>query len=1051
MKIIKKDGSTQAFLPNKIKNRIATQAKGLKVNVDELFISIVPYIKDGITTTEIDEIIAFNAADKALIHPDYSIFGGRILMSRQSKLLGVPLHPVDETYNFFAAETFLAKYSKKSENKEPIELPSMMYERVAEHLHKDEPKYKKYLLEELHAKKINFATPTYTNAGLPKRNAMISCNLTSLSGDSLENLEDTLYHIALASKEGAGIGLQIDCLRSSKSMVSSFNNNAGGVVRFADMVQSKMRFYKQGDRSGSCALYLSVWHKDILPFLELTLPVGDEKLRTRDLFTAVNIDDIFMDCLLNDKPYYLFCPNDISKAGLKPLYDCFGEEFKEIYNQAIELGLGEEIQPKKIWDAIIRSQVESGRPYVFYKDNANKRNMQDNIGVIKQSNLCVSPDTQILTDDGYELIGELENKVVNVWNGEEFSETTIIKTGSNQKLLRVTTDSGYTLDCTPYHKFYVLDCTKTGKRTHSPRYSKVEAKDLKIGDSLIKFDLPIIEGKKQMLYPYENGFYSGDGCLTPKGQRIYLYGDKQKLEQYITCIDKWYIQENQDRMYGHTTVLRDKFFVPTNNFTIESRLKWLAGYLDADGTVTNNNGSQSLQITSVEYFFLKEIQLMLQTLGVDSKIKLARDSGEYLLPSNNGTGENKLFKCKTIHRLLINGNSLFKLTQLGLKCNRLEWVEKLPNRECSQFIKIQEITELPELSDTYCFNEPKRNMGMFNGILTGQCAEITSVSLPEYTSQCTLASINLTEHDDLKSIAKSTKVLVRALNKVIDINKWSDDWSENAGIDQRSLAIGVAGLADFLAKKKLSFESDEAKQWNNDIFVTMYKAAVEESHRLAVEQGRTYPAWEGSLYSKGETYIEGWSPLKQGEPIPVLNSLFLGLMPTASSAILLGSFESFQPIDSNIFTRKVGQGEFLVINKYLVNDLEEIGLWNKEMSDKIIANSGSIQNILEIPIEIRDRYKTVWEIPQKVLLDLAIIRNKYVDQSQSMNVYHSDAKYSKISSALVYAWKNGLKTGVYYTRTKSKIEENKKLSASEVKPTRPADSLFSCAGGGCDS
>jgi ribonucleoside-diphosphate reductase alpha chain len=712
MKITKKNGTKQEFLPNKIKVRIQTQAKGLKVNVDELFINIIPYIKDGITTTEIDEIIAYRAADKVLEHPDYSIFGGRILMSRQSKLIGKPLQPVDTTYNFFAAHTFLSKYSKKSETKEPLELPSMMYERVAEYLHSGEEEYKKELLEELHNKRINFATPTYTNAGVDKRNAMISCNLTSLKGDSLEDIEDTLMHISLASKEGAGIGLMIDSLRSSKSLVSSFNNYAAGVVRLADMVQSKMRFYKQGDRSGSCALYLSVWHKDILPFLELTLPVGDEKLRARDLFTAVVIDDVFMQCLLEGKPYYLFCPNDIKKAGFPPLYDTHGKDFLDLYTKLVDAGIGEKIEPKAIWDAIIRAQVESGRPYVFYKDNANKRNMQSNIGVIKQSNLC---------------------------------------------------------------------------------------------------------------------------------------------------------------------------------------------------------------------------------------------------------------------------------------------------------------------------------------------QEITSVSLPKYTSQCTLASINLSEHTTLETIKKSTEIMVRALNRVIDINKWSDDWSESAGIDQRSIAIGVAGLADFFAKKKISFESEEAKKWNSDIFETMYKAAVSESHRLAVEENRTYPAWEGSPYSKGETYIEGWSPVEGGKPIPVLNSLFIGLMPTASSAILLGAFESFQPIDSNVFTRKVGQGEFLVINNHLVRDLEEMGLWNKVMSDKIVEQAGSIQSIQEIPIEIRERYKTVWEISQKALIDLAAIRNNFVDQSQSMNVYHSDAKYSKISSALVYAWRKGLKTGVYYTRTKSKIEENKKLSATTV--VKPINSLFSCEGG----
>lgn len=719
MKIIKRDLSRQRFMPNKILTRLKQQSKELNVKPDRLFQKVIPHIKDEMNTTEIDEIIAFQAADLQIEHPDYALLGGRILISRQAKLLEVETKLVDEKFDSFAASTFLKKYSNKDKNGNPIEIPSMMHNRVANHLYPDSFKQRRNLLNELYAKKINFATPILSNSGIEGRNGLISCNLTTLMDDSIEGINETLDKISHGSKEGSGIGLCIDRLRSCKSLVSSFKGFAGGVVRFADMVQSHMRFYKQGNRSGSCALYLSTWHKDILEFLELRLPIGEELNRSRDLFTAVTVDDVFMDALVNNKSYYLFCPNDIKKAGLKPLYEICGEEFKEVYQQAIELGLGTEIEPKKIWDSIIRSQVESGTPYVFFKDNANKINMQDNIGIINQSNLCI---------------------------------------------------------------------------------------------------------------------------------------------------------------------------------------------------------------------------------------------------------------------------------------------------------------------------------------------EIMQASKPTYTPQCTLASVNLAEHISLKSIAKSTKILVRALNKVIDNNKWSDEWSKNAGEDQRAIAIGVAGLADFFAKKKISFESEEAKKWNKDIFETMYKASVEESMSLAVEVGQNYPAWEGSRYSKGQTYIEGWSPLPEGEAIPMMNSLLLGLMPTASSAILLGAFECFEPITSNIFTRMVGDGEFIVVNKYLVKELVEINLWNDNMRDKIISNEGSIQDIHEIPEDIRYRYKTVWEIPQKALLELAIIRNKFVDQSQSMNVYHKDAKYSKISSALVFAWKNGLKTGAYYTRTESKLAKNKKLSASDNIATfkKPENSVFVCAGG-CDA
>lgn len=722
MKIIKRDGSRQSFMPNKILTRIKQQSKNLNIKADKLFQKVVPHIKDEMTATDIDEIIAFQCADLQIEHPDYAILGGRILISRQAKLLEVETKLVDEKFDSFAASTFLQKYSRKDDNKKPVEIPSMMHNRVANHLYPESFKDRRKLLNELYEKKVNFATPILSNSGIEGRNGLISCNLTTLMDDSIEGINATLDKIAHGSKEGSGIGLCIDRLRSSKSMVSSFKGYAGGVVRFADMVQSKMRFFKQGNRSGSCALYLSTWHKDILSFLELRLPIGEELNRARDLFTAVTIDDVFMDALINGNKYHLFCPNDIKKAGLKPFYEIHGEEFRETYNEAVELGLGDEIEPKKVWDAIIRSQVESGTPYTFYKDNANRRNMQDNIGIINQSNLCI---------------------------------------------------------------------------------------------------------------------------------------------------------------------------------------------------------------------------------------------------------------------------------------------------------------------------------------------EIMQASKPTYTPQCTLASVNLAEHDNLKSIAKSVKVLVRALNKVIDNNKWSDDWSKNAGEDQRAIAVGVAGLADFFAKKKISFESDEAKKWNENIFETMYKSAVEESMLIANEDESNYPAWEGSRYSKGETYIEGWSPLKEGQPIPMKNSLLLGLMPTASSAILLGAFECFEPVTSNIFTRMVGDGEFIVVNKYLARELDELDLWTEGIRDQIIANEGSIQDIQEIPEDIRYRYKTVWEVPQKVLLDLSISRNKFIDQSQSLNVYHKDAKYSKISSALVYAWKKGLKTGSYYTRTESKLGKNKKLSASENTvanaPNKPENSMFVCSGGGCDA
>lgn len=453
-------------MPNKILSRIKTQSNGLSIDSDALFQEVIPLISDNISTTEIDEIIAFKAADKIILHPDYSLLGGRILLSRQSKLIGKELLPVDLTYDFFAATTFLTKYSKRDQNKTPLELPSCMYKRVATTLYTDQ-KDQQELLEELYSKRINFATPIYTNIGLEGRGCLISCNLVTLAGDSFQEIEDTLTNIAQSSKEGSGIGLLIDCLRSKDSLVSSFQGNAGGIVRFADMVQSKMRFYKQGSRSGSCALYLSLWHRDIFDFLSLTLPVGDDQLRTRDLFLGVVINDLFMQKLEAGESWYTFCPNDILKANLRPLQDLLGEEFEIEYNKAVALGLGVEVHPKDILDAIIRCQVESGRPYVMFKENANKRNMQDNIGLITMSNLCcldgnakitvLNTQNQIETITMEEITNRFSNESFLVLSQDNVFRQVIaaVKTRKDSKVIEITdSESNCKLVCTQDHSIF---------------------------------------------------------------------------------------------------------------------------------------------------------------------------------------------------------------------------------------------------------------------------------------------------------------------------------------------------------------------------------------------------------------------------------------------------------------------------------------------------------------------------------------------------------------------------------------------------------------------
>jgi ribonucleoside-diphosphate reductase alpha chain len=702
--------------------------------------------------------------------------------------------------------------------------------------------------------------------------------------------------------------------------------------------------------------------------------------------------------------------------------------------------------------------------------------MQDNIGTIKMSNLCMTGDQRVVTDKGYLTAKELHEKggELNLFNGETLVKSSEIKLrGVSEDVYKITLENGLEHKVTSYHGIPVMD--------NKNRLLKVECKDLKIGDKVaIQTKKGLFGNRNLVKEAYLLGQYQSDGTQSKSSIAFELWENDFDLvdviEEYVHDLyDKYgytprYANKGGYFVDGHETDggvkkkrLTTTFFkefgftkggVPNWVWESDEDTHWsyIKGLLEADGTVyLSQSKGQPIQLSyaDVNKDFLKELQLLFNNLGLQSKIYDLHKGGERLLP--DGEGGKKLYNCKDSYRLVVGDkNSVLEIERNTGFLSRKKIIlgDKKYRDNTKKTSKVLSI-EYVGKEDVYCptvYND--EHIFIAQGMKTFNCIEILEASKPRYTSQCTLASINLSEHENLETIAKSTRVLVRALNQVIDKNKWSDDWSESAGLDQRAIAIGVAGMADFFAKKKISYESAEAKEWNHNIFETMYKSALTESMLIAEEKGKCYPAWEGSRYSKGETYIEGWSPKLEGEPIPMYNSLVLALMPTASSAILLGSFESFEPVTSNLFTRRVGQGEFLIVNKYLVTELLNMNLWDDTMIDKIITNKGSVQNIMEIPEDIRYRYKDVWEIPQRVLLDLSIIRNKYVDQSQSLNVYHSDAKYSKIASALMYAWKGGLKTGSYYTRTRSKLEANSKLASmkTDTLPEKPKDSPFECFG-----
>jgi len=314
------------------------------------------------------------------------------------------------------------------------------------------------------------------------------------------------------------------------------------------------------------------------------------------------------------------------------------------------------------------------------------------------------------------------------------------------------------------------------------------------------------------------------------------------------------------------------------------------------------------------------------------------------------------------------------------------------------------------------------------------CTEIVEYSSPDEVAVCNLASIALNmfvkpdRTYDFMKLRDVTKVITRNLNKIIDVNYYPVPEARRSNFRHRPIGIGVQGLADAFILMRYPFESEEAQMLNKKIFETIYYAALEASCELAEVLG-PYESYPGSPVSKGElqydmwgvtpTDLWDWAALKEKiAKHGVRNSLLLAPMPTASTAQILGNNESIEAYTSNIYVRRVLSGEFQVVNHHLLRDLTEAGLWSEDMKNEMISQNGSIQNIDGIPNEIKALYKTVWEIPQRIVIKMAADRGAFIDQSQSLNIHIAEPNYGKLTSMHFYAWKLGLKTGMYYLRSK---------------------------------
>ena len=1010
----------------------------IKINYSALAIKVIDQLYDGISTTKIDELTAEQCASMSSVHPDYNTLAGRITISNHHKntknsfsqvmkelyqykdqhgqvypLLSHKFYKTiiyygkekldalcdydrDYLIDFFGFKTLEKSYLMKI-NKRIVERPQHMWLRVAIGIHDRDWERVEETYQYMSQKYFTHATPTLFNAGTPTPQ-LSSCYLMAMEEDSIDGIFNTLKDCALISKWAGGIGLHIHNVRAAGSQIRGTNGTSNGILPMLKVFNNTAKYVDQGGgkRNGSIAVYLEPWHADIEMFLQMRKNHGDEELKARDLFYALWVPDLFMERVKSGEKWTLFCP-----AECPGLSDCIGEEFEKLYEKYEKEGKGRQtLGARDLWFQILDSQMETGTPYLLYKDTCNEKSNQKNVGVIKSSNLCVCPETQILTKDGYFPIVALypgnyppntpENeqaRKVEVWNGQEFSEVEIFKTGTDVSFIEVSTSDGSSLVCTPGHRFYIRD--------GSGKCILREAQDLLPGDLLESSKFPVLmEGKEQ--------FSPGE---TP--QLVGCHAGKTNLKMSRTNIVP--------------------IHVPINH-SLKEKLAWFAGFIEPFVSIAVDEHEEYVMAYSVSRIFLEDIKFMLQTCGINTIIRDAKDDVQEVFVAE------LLISMVQLRRLKEDFGDFFTFSTFEFNMFPLLEEEEHNSLKMNPNVRVVKVAPSSRIDDSFCFTEPKAHAGIFNGIRTSQCTEILEYSDKDETAVCNLASISLASfvkdvHTfDYEELHKVTRIVTRNLNKVIDINFYPTPKTERSNLRHRPIGLGVQGLADVFFLMNLSFSSTESRAINKRIFETIYHAALTESCHLAKEFG-PYETFEGSPASKGILQFDMWENAHPGnsrydwdalkEEIKangLRNSLLVAPMPTASTSQILGNNECIEPITSNIYSRRTLAGEFIMVNKHLMKEMLEKDRWNETFKNNMVANNGSVQSFDYLEPEIREKYRTVWEIPMKDLIDMAADRGAFICQSQSLNLWLEDPNYNTMTSMHFYSWNKGLKTGIYYLR-----------------------------------
>lgn len=840
-------------------------------------------------------------------------------------------------------------------------------------------------------KKFLYGGRILANLNTGTKQGVSNCVTAGYVEDSLEDIMDTAKYLAMSYKSEAGVGVALSKIRPRGARIGE-KGVSDGVIGFLKIFNAVTENISRGNqRRGAMFCGLHCDHPDVMEFIKIKKGNKGAKGEITSANISVLVTDEFMEHYMKGESY---------KKDF--IVESTGEVIPHI------------VDTVAIMNAIIDTPKTAFEPGIIFVDRLKEGHLFGDIYNDKElmMNACHTYDSLLLTDKGYFKIGELaeNHQTVNAWNGFEFSEVTPFKTSDREKVYEVVFSDGSVNRVTNYHKFHIDGKIK---RTH----------ELKIGDRVSKFNLPIIDcepqyTKKQM---YTQGFYAGDGTLSNNGNgnkyaRITLCGEKIDLFDRIETISDSYKISKKGYMTCSVIVPSyDKLYVPINA-SIEEKIGFISGLLDSDG---NANGSA--RISSTNRQFLIDVKLMLSTIGIKCTVRFESDT-EYRV--FNG----KKYLCNPIYTLTIPMVYSQKLIDLGLDCGRIELNHPLSKREISPCVV--SITEIEGEHPVYCATEPKNHTLVVNGIMSGNCTEFYGTK----GTVCLLGSMNLSAYVkeefghsffDFDSFGEDVKTAIDALDKAHDYGVGRNGLriQDERAYSHRGLGLGIMGLADMFMKLGIRYGSQESVDLSDKIAKLMRDKAVEESKHLGEVYGQPMGVIEDEkrMEELGVPYIKG-----------LRNNSLLSIAPAGSISLLLNISTGIEPVFRMSYTRKTES----------LNDEDTYyEVFHKPIQD-IIDKFGYKPDYCidtrDVSVEEKVNVISAWQ--------------KYVDLSISNTTnFKEDATVDDIKKLYIYGWKKGVKGLTVYVDGSiegvlNEVNPNKKKEETEVlrgvMDKVPADTIY---------